>query len=64
MSITFQVDLAGLQRISEAVGIALKQLRQYAQPGMTTKEVDDYGGHLLAAFGAKPAPRLTYGFPG
>lgn len=64
MSITSQADLAGLQRISEAVGTTLKQMRAYAQPGMTTKEVDEYGGHILAELGAKSAPRLTYGFPG
>ncbi|WP_133271689.1 type I methionyl aminopeptidase [Hymenobacter radiodurans] len=64
MSITSHIDLIGLQRISEAVGTTLKQMREYAQPGMTTKELDDYGGRILAAFGAKSAPRLTYGFPG
>ena len=64
MSITSQAELAGLQRISEAVGTTLKQMREYAQPGMTTKEVDEYGGRILAALGAKSAPRLTYGFPG
>ncbi|MBC6988113.1 type I methionyl aminopeptidase [Hymenobacter sp. BT491] len=64
MSITSQVDLAGLQRISEAVGTTLKQMRAYAQPGMTTKEVDEYGGRILAALGAESAPRLTYDFPG
>lgn len=53
-----------MQRISQAVGTTLKQMRAYAQPGMTTQEVDDYGGRLLAALGAKSAPRLTYGFPG
>ncbi|TGE09850.1 type I methionyl aminopeptidase [Hymenobacter fodinae] len=64
MSITSQADLTGLQRISEAVGTALKQMREYAQPGMTTKELDEYGGSILAALGAKSAPRLAYGFPG
>jgi methionyl aminopeptidase len=64
MSITSQADLAGLQRISQAVGTTLNLMRAYAQPGMTTKEIDDYGGRLLAAAGAKSAPRLTYGFPG
>lgn len=64
MSITSQADLAGLQLISEAVGTTLKQMRDYAQPGMTTKELDEYGGRILAALGAKSAPRLTYGFPG
>ncbi|QJX45504.1 type I methionyl aminopeptidase [Hymenobacter taeanensis] len=64
MSITSQADLSGLQLISKAVGTTLKQMREYAQPGMTTKEVDEYGGSILAALGAKSAPRLTYGFPG
>ncbi|TGE28145.1 type I methionyl aminopeptidase [Hymenobacter metallicola] len=64
MSITSQEELAGLQRISQAVGITLKQMREYARPGITTKELDDYGGSILAELGAKSAPRLTYGFPG
>jgi methionyl aminopeptidase len=64
MSISSQADLAGLQRISEAVATTLQQMRAYARPGMTTKELDEYGGQLLAALGAKSAPRLTYGFPG
>ena len=64
MSITSQAELVGLQRISEAVGTTLKQMREYAQPGMTTKEIDEYGGRILAELGAKSAPRLTYGFPG
>jgi methionyl aminopeptidase len=64
MSITSQADLAGLQRISYAVGTTLKQMREHAQPGMTTKKLDEYGGRILAALGAKSAPRLTYGFPG
>ena len=51
MSITSQAELAGLQRISEVVGTTLKQMREYAQPGMTTKEVDEYGGRILAALG-------------
>ncbi|WP_022825086.1 type I methionyl aminopeptidase [Hymenobacter norwichensis] len=64
MSISSQADLTGLQHISEAVGTTLKHMRDYAQPGMTTKELDEYGGQLLAALGAKSAPRLAYGFPG
>ncbi|MBC6611145.1 type I methionyl aminopeptidase [Hymenobacter sp. BT507] len=64
MSITFQADVIGLQRISEAVGTTLKHMRAYAQPGMTTKELDEYGGQLLTTLGAKSAPRLSYGFPG
>jgi methionyl aminopeptidase len=39
-------------------------MRDYAQPGMSTKELDEYGGTLLTEFGAKYAPFLTYQFPG
>jgi methionyl aminopeptidase len=31
---------------------------------MTAREVDEFGGEILKSFGAKSAPRLTYGFPG
>ncbi len=64
MSITKEAELNGMQRASEAVAITLKEMRKYAKPGMTTKELDDYGASILAGFGAASAPLLTYGFPG
>lgn len=64
MSITNEHELAGMQKISEAVAYTLKEMMNYAQPGMTTKEVDEYGAKILSGFGAKSAPYLTYGFPG
>lgn len=64
MSINSQADLLGIQKVSEAVGITLKKMRAYAQPGMSTAELDEYGGQLLNEMGAKSAPKLTYGFPG
>lgn len=64
MSITSQAELAGLQRISQAVGTTLREMRAYARPGMSTQELDEYGGRLLTELGAKSAPKLTYGFPG
>ncbi|MCC3158272.1 type I methionyl aminopeptidase [Hymenobacter sp. 15J16-1T3B] len=64
MSITSEADLTGLQLISTAVASTLRQMREYAQPGMSTLELDEYGGRLLTALGARSAPRLTYGFPG
>jgi methionyl aminopeptidase len=64
MSITKESELTGMQRASEAVACTLKEMRNYARAGMTTKELDDYGAGILAAFGAKSAPLLTYGFPG
>ena len=64
MSITSDADLSGMQKISSAVAITLKEMRAYAKPGMTAKELDEYGGKILADMGAASAPRLTYGFPG
>lgn len=64
MSITKQAELTGMQKASEAVAYTLKEMINYAQPGMSTKELDDYGAKVLAGFGARSAPLLTYGFPG
>lgn len=64
MSITKESELTGMQRIGEAVAHTLKKMTRYARPGLSTKQLDDYGAAVLAGFGAKPAPLLTYGFPG
>src|SRR6476661_5665808 len=64
MSITKETELIGMKKASEAVACTLKEMRNYAQPGMTTKQLDNYGAGILADFGAKSAPFLTYRFPG
>jgi len=64
MSITKESELQGMQKASEAVAYTLKEMSSYAQPGMTTKELDDYGAKILAGLGARSAPQLTYRFPG
>ena len=64
MSITKESELLGMQKVSEAVAFTLKEMRNYAKPGMSTKQLDNYGGSILADFGAKSAPYVTYGFPG
>ncbi len=64
MSITKETELIGMEKASEAVACTLKEMKDYAQPGMTTKQLDNYGGKILSDFGAKSAPFLTYGFPG
>lgn len=64
MSITKESELLGMQKASEAVACTLKEMRNFAAPGMTTKQLDDYGKQILADMGAKSAPYLTYGFPG
>ena len=64
MSITNEFELIGMQKASEAVACTLKEMTKFAQPGMTTKELDEFGAKILSDFGAKSAPKLTYGFPG
>jgi methionyl aminopeptidase len=64
MSITTEAELTGMQKASEAVACTLKEMRNYAQPGISTKQLDEYGAAILADFGAKSAPYLTYKFPG
>ena len=64
MSITREVELTGMKKASEAVACTLKEMRNYAQPGMTTKQLDNYGADILSSFGARSAPYLAYGFPG
>lgn len=64
MSIQNDTDLRGMQKVSEVVAYTLKEMCAYAQPGMTTKQLDDYGARILADLGARSAPVLTYDFPG
>lgn len=64
MSISKESELIGMEKISEVVGTTLKLMREHAQVGMSTKELDDFGGQILKSYGAKSAPFETYGFPG
>lgn len=64
MIIKSEVDLQGMREISEIVAKTLSQMRSYSEAGMTTKEIDDYGGSLLKEYGAKSAPFESYKFPG
>ncbi|MBK8516740.1 MAG: type I methionyl aminopeptidase [Saprospiraceae bacterium] len=64
MSITKEAELIGMKKASEAVAYTLKEMKNYAQSGMTTKQLDTYGAAILSDLGAKSAPFLTYRFPG
>lgn len=64
MSISKESELAGMKRVSEAVAVTLREMRNYAKPGMSAKELDEFGGKMLRSFGAKSAPYVTYKFPG
>ena len=56
MSITKEEELIGIKKASEAVAYTLREMRNYVKPGMTTKQLDDFGGQLLMERGAKSAP--------
>lgn len=64
MSITTESELTGMQHVSDAVALALREMTNFARPGISTKELDDYGAKILQEFGANSAPFKTYNFPG
>lgn len=64
MIIQTEKELAGMRAAGKAVAIALRQMVDYAEIGMSTKEIDEYGKSVLDSFGAKSAPYRDYKFPG
>jgi methionyl aminopeptidase len=64
MSINTESEWQGMRAVSEAVAHTLKAMQDYARPGMSTQELDHYGGEMLKSFGARSAPHSTYQFPG
>ncbi len=64
MSITNELELIGMKKVSDVVAYTLKEMKNHVKPGMTTKALDDFGAGILKDFGAKSAPYSTYKFPG
>jgi methionyl aminopeptidase len=64
MTIENEADLEALKRIGGIVARTLQDMGRALEPGMTTRELDDIGAALLEREGARPAPALTYNFPG
>ena len=64
MTIGTQDELEQLQAVGRIVAATLRHMGASIEPGMTTKELDDIGRRTLEAEGARPAPEITYGFPG
>lgn len=64
MSITTESELLGMKKVSDAVAYTLLEMKNYARPGISTKELDEFGAGILKDFGAKSAPYETYQFPG
>lgn len=64
MTIDSQKDIDGLKEIGKIVATTINEMKQHAQIGMTTRELDRFGGALLKCFGAVSAPKKSYRFPG
>ena len=64
MTIDSSDDLERLRVIGRIVATILHRMQALTEPGMTTGELDLLGGDLLARYGARSAPKITYDFPG
>jgi methionyl aminopeptidase len=64
MTIGSEDELEKLKAAGRLVARTLKAMGEALEPGITTRELDEIGRRLLEAEGARPAPELTYGFPG
>jgi methionyl aminopeptidase len=64
MSIESQADLDGLTAVGRIVALTIAAVAARLRPGVTTGELDRFAEDFLASHGARPAPRLVYGFPG
>ena len=64
MTVSNDDELAGLKEIGAIVANTLEAMREALEPGITSGELDAIGRRLLEEAGARPAPELTYGFPG
>ncbi len=64
MSIRSQAEFEKLRAIGRIVRQALDKTAAAVRPGITTRELDEIGGGVLAQNGAESAPPKVYGFPG
>jgi methionyl aminopeptidase len=64
MSIDNERDWQGMRAVGAVVRRVLAEMRKHVRPGVTTAELDAVAARVLAAHGARHAPRLDYDFPG
>ena len=64
MIIKSEAELAAMQEIGRICAITLQKMVEALKPGMTTKELDEYGAGILESYGAVSAPIACYNFPG
>jgi len=63
MTISSDVELAGLRRVGQAVARTLDAMRAATHPDVSTRALDDVGAETARALGARSAPQITYDFP-
>lgn len=64
MTIKTPEELEKMKAAGYAVAYTLNEMIKYAQPGISTKQLDDKGREILLDLGAVPAPYAMYRFPG
>ncbi len=64
MSIENEQDLAGIRKAGRVVAETLAAMRAALRAGVTTGELDAAGSCVMERAGARPAPKMVYGFPG
>jgi methionyl aminopeptidase len=64
MTVETDADLAGMRRAGRVVALAIGEMKEALEPGMTTAELDAVGAEVYERYGARSAPQLVYGFPG
>ena len=64
MSVETREELLALKEAGRIVRAALDAMSRAVRPGVTTAALDAIAEGILAAEGARSAPRLVYGFPG
>ncbi len=64
MIVKTEEDLKGMREASHVVAVVLKKMMDHIEIGMSSKELDEYGGNLLKEMGARSAPFVEYKFPG
>lgn len=64
MVVASQEELEGLKSIGRIVAFTREEMLKNISCGITTGELDRIAEKVLAQFGARSAPRLSYNFPG
>jgi methionyl aminopeptidase len=64
MTIRSQEELEGLRRVGKLVAEAIRRMSAAAEPGTTTRDLDEVGAAFLRSEGARSGPQLVYQFPG